>query len=53
LQFAGDNFFTAGAFGICAGDNMLSPGEFVIGAPGIKFWKIQKKSKKIQNILKL
>jgi hypothetical protein len=24
LQFAGDNFFTAGAFGMCAGDNMLS-----------------------------
>jgi hypothetical protein len=24
LQFAGDNFFTAGAFRLCAGDNMLS-----------------------------
>jgi hypothetical protein len=24
LQFAGDNFFTAGAFGMCAGDNILS-----------------------------
>jgi hypothetical protein len=24
LQFAGDNFFTAGTFGLCAGDNMLS-----------------------------
>jgi hypothetical protein len=24
LQFAGDNFFTTGAFGMCTGDNMLS-----------------------------
>jgi hypothetical protein len=33
-------FFTADAFGMCARDKHVIPGEFVIGAPGIKFRKI-------------
>jgi hypothetical protein len=35
---------TAGAFGMCAGNNMLTAGEHY-SLPGIKFQKIQKYSK--------
>jgi hypothetical protein len=48
LRCAGDKKITAGAFVLCAGTTFI-PGKLVIGAPGIKFQKIQKNP----NILKL
>jgi hypothetical protein len=48
LQFVGDNFFTAGAFGMCAGDNMLSEDKI---SENLK--KFKKNRNFFQNILKL